>query len=76
MPERSIVKRNYIFKRPNFASNGPYRKKGEGKFRRATWEEALEKAAEGFLKIKNNTEPGHSHHMSEPAEEKTGPCVQ
>ena len=51
-------------------------KKGEGKFRRATWEEALEKAAEGFLKIKNNTEPGHSHHMSEPAEEKTGPCVQ
>lgn len=27
-------------------------KKGEGKFRRATWEEALEKAAEGFLKIK------------------------
>lgn len=27
-------------------------KKGEGKFRRATWEEALEKAAEGFLNIK------------------------
>ena len=43
-------------------------KRGEGKFKNATWKEALDYTAEKMLKIKRNMDPSRSHSLVTPPE--------